>query len=65
MSENSMIRFSLEFTPAGTWAWRTYDLEGRNTASGVAATKKVAAALIIRHIVDRVCERPAVLAEAA
>jgi hypothetical protein len=53
MSTDAMIRFSIEPTSNQAWLWRTIDEQGHRTASGLAPTKKLAAAMVIRHILDR------------
>jgi hypothetical protein len=60
MSTDAMTRFSIEPTSNQAWLWRTIDEQGRRTASGLAPTKKLAAAMVIRHILDRSLDQSAV-----
>jgi hypothetical protein len=53
-----MIRFSIAPTPAGAWLWRTFLQNGNTRAQGLAATRKQAAALVIRDIL--LTQRPSV-----
>lgn len=46
-----MIRFSIAPSGAGAWLWRTIDQDGRVRRQGIAPSKKIAAALVIRDIV--------------
>jgi hypothetical protein len=57
MFGDPMTRFLIEPTSDQAWRWRTLDEQGRPMASGLAATRKIAAAMVIRHILDRM-ERP-------
>lgn len=47
----AMTRFSIAPTAQGSWLWRTFDAAGGVLAQGLAATRKQAAALVIRQIV--------------
>jgi hypothetical protein len=44
-----MVRFSIQ-PQADGWRWETLDRAGRRRAGGVARTKAIAAALVIRDI---------------
>lgn len=46
-----MIRFSIAPVAGGGWLWRTLCADGQPRAQGVAASRKLAAALVIRDIV--------------
>lgn len=48
----AMIGFSIAPTDTGDWLWRTFDQDGAPRAQGLAASKKQAAALVIRDIVQ-------------
>lgn len=54
MSHHTMLRFSIAQTDDG-WAWKTVSHDGRCGQEGLAASKQIAAALIIRSIVRQVC----------
>jgi hypothetical protein len=56
---DAMIAFSISPTGSGTWAWRACDQSGRVRAQGVAGSRKLAAALVIHHIVSTRAERVA------
>jgi hypothetical protein len=56
---DAMIRFSISPTGSGAWAWRCYEPLGRVRAHGLAGTRKLAAALVIHHIVSAHAERAA------
>ncbi|PIB92457.1 hypothetical protein [Caulobacter sp. FWC2] len=56
---DTMIGFSISPTGSGTWAWRACDQSGRVRAQGVAGSRKLAAALVIHHIVSTRAERVA------
>ena len=49
--DDPMLRFSISPTSGDAWLWRTLDPEGRAQAQGLAPTRKLAAALVIREIV--------------
>lgn len=51
----AMIRFSIAPTDAGAWLWRTFDKDGGARSQGLAASRKQAAAFVIRDIVQA-CE---------
>ncbi|WP_165187891.1 hypothetical protein [Caulobacter soli] len=51
MYDYPMVRFSIAPTGLGAWLWRTFDQNGQLRAQGLAATRKLAAALVIRDIV--------------
>ena len=46
---SSMVRFSIR-PQADGWRWETVDAEGQRRAAGVARSKAIAAALVIRDI---------------
>lgn len=46
-----IIRFSIRAHGPGAWYWETRTLEGVRQACGLAPTRKLAAALVIRQIV--------------
>ncbi|MEJ2815928.1 hypothetical protein [Caulobacter sp. CCG-8] len=52
MHDYPMVRFSIAPTSSGAWLWRTFDLDGQLRAQGLVATRKLAAALVIRDIVS-------------
>lgn len=52
MDDYPMVRFSIAPTPSGAWLWRTFDLDGQLRAQGLAPTRKLAAALVIRDIIS-------------
>jgi len=62
MDGDTMVRFSIAPTACGSWLWRTIDREGRLRAHGLAPTRKLAAALVIRDIIharaDQVMRQP-------
>lgn len=47
-----LVRFSIAPDASGGWLWRTYDAQGLARAQGVAATRKIAAALVIHDIIQ-------------
>lgn len=59
VGHDAMIRFSISSTDSGRWAWRAYDSLGRLQAQGLAGTRRLAAALVIHHIVAKQAERAA------
>ena len=59
VGHDAMIRFSISPTASGNWAWRAYDSQGRLRAQGLAGTRKLAAAMVIHHIVSAHAERAA------
>jgi hypothetical protein len=50
-TDEPIIRFSISPTGSGAWLWSARDAQGRIRAQGRAATRKLAAALVIHHIV--------------
>jgi hypothetical protein len=58
-SGDAMIGFSISPTGSGAWSWRTFDLRGRLRAQGLAASRKLAAALVIHHIISARAEQAA------
>lgn len=54
--DEAMIRFSITPAPDGAWRWRTLDKDGRVRTRGLAASRKQAAALVIRDIIRARCE---------
>ena len=46
---SDMVRFSIRLQADG-WRWETVDAAGRRRAGGIARTKALAAALVIRDI---------------
>lgn len=54
--DEAMIRFSITPTQDGAWRWRTFDKDGRVRIQGLAASRKQAAALVIRDIIRARCE---------
>jgi hypothetical protein len=51
-SEDAMVRFSISPASSGGWLWQTFDHAGQRRAHGLAATRKLAAALVIRDILQ-------------
>jgi hypothetical protein len=51
MREDKLIRFSIAPRGAGAWLWRTIERDGRVRSQGIAPSKKIAAALVVRDIV--------------
>jgi hypothetical protein len=51
MPEETLLRFSIAPVSEGAWLWRTIERDGRVRAHGIAPSKKVAAALVVREIV--------------
>lgn len=49
--------FALE-TDGDAWRWRTLDRHGRTEAQGIAETRAVAAALMIRALLDKTLGGP-------
>jgi hypothetical protein len=47
---DALMRFSISPTATGAWSWRVFS-QDRTRAQGLAATRKLAAALVIHHIV--------------
>jgi hypothetical protein len=57
MLNDTMMKFSIK--PAdGGWRWKTTGQDGRPGHQGVAATKALAAALVIRDIVRQAAGAP-------
>lgn len=56
---DAIIGFSISPTGSGTWAWRACDQLGRVRAQGLAESRKLAAALVIHHIVSARAHRAA------
>ena len=54
--DEAMIRFSITPAPDGAWRWRTFDQDGGARTQGSAASRKQAAALVIRDIIRARCE---------
>lgn len=65
MTDSQMVRFVIEPRSPRAWLWRTLDQNGLRVASGVAPSEKIAAALVIRHILGQVGEGPLARAKAA
>jgi hypothetical protein len=51
MREDKLIRFSIAPRGAGAWLWRTLERDGRVRSQGIAPSKKIAAALVVREII--------------
>ena len=51
MREDKLIRFSIAPRGAGAWLWRTIERDGRVRSQGIAPSRKIAAALVVRDIV--------------
>lgn len=51
MRGDKMVRFSIAPTSSGAWLWQTTEHDGPVRARGVAPTKKLAAALVVRDII--------------
>ncbi len=51
MREDKLIRFSIAPRGAGAWLWRTIERDGRVRSQGIAPSKKIAAALVVRDII--------------
>jgi hypothetical protein len=54
MQHDIMMRFSIAKTEGG-WAWRTVGYDGRHSQEGLAASKRLAAALVIQDILRQAC----------
>lgn len=50
--DDPILRFSITLTSSGAWLWRTLDHNGRPRAQGLSPTRKLAAALVIREIIQ-------------
>jgi len=57
MRDDKMVRFSIAPTSAGAWLWQTTE-HGAVRARGIAPTKKLAAALVLRDIIAARLEQP-------
>ena len=55
-AKEAMVRFSITPTHDGAWRWRTFDRDGGVRTQGLAASRKQAAALVIRDIMRARCE---------
>lgn len=64
MIDDKMVRFSIAPTGGGAWLWQTLETDGRVRARGIAPSRKLAAALVVRDIVAARLERSARLAAA-
>lgn len=62
MAEDKLLRFTIVPTANGTWLWRTVERDGRVRAQGIAPSKKLAAALVIRDIIAARLDQPEHLA---
>lgn len=51
MRNDKMVRFSIAPTSAGAWLWQTTEHGGSVRARGIAPSKKLAAALVLRDII--------------
>lgn len=51
MRGDKMVRFSITPTSRDAWLWQTTEQGGAVRARGVAPTKRLAAALIVRDII--------------
>ncbi|PIC01091.1 hypothetical protein [Caulobacter sp. X] len=58
MPDDKLLRFTIVPTATGTWLWRTIERDGAVRAQGIAPSKKLAAALVIRDIVAARLDRP-------
>lgn len=52
MGDDAMVRFSIAPTHGGAWLWQTVDGAGNVRGRGLAPTRKLAAALVIRNILE-------------
>ncbi len=62
MGEDKLLRFAIAPTTGGAWLWRTIERDGRIRAQGIAPTKKLAAALVVRDIIAARLAQPEHLA---
>lgn len=51
MRSDKMVRFLIAPTSGGAWLWQTTEHGGTVRARGVARTRKLAAALVVRDII--------------
>lgn len=51
MGEDKLLRFAIAPTTGEAWLWRTLERDGSVRAQGVAPSKKLAAALVVRDII--------------
>lgn len=51
MRTDKMVRFSIAPTSGGAWFWQTIEHGGGVRARGIAPSKKLAAALVLRDII--------------
>ena len=57
MRNDKMVRFSIAPTSGGAWLWQTIEHGGTVRARGIAPSKKLAAALVVRDIIAARLER--------